>query len=517
MLSLLIYELLGGPRKTVESTGRYTPIAVLTEEGNAVLRRGLIDELASAVEMSDLLGGQFSSQATENLLVPNLLPGAAITRSGGTAAPPSSPTHAPPPAAEAPASLPGVALPAPQQLRTQKYSVTGLLLMFVTFILLLGGLGLGGYAIYHYWITRQIAWSRSAHPRSTATATPRRDLTPALIPTPGPTEEEQATAATPARQTIPSPAPGEAGPAPTVEPLDDFQVKLAAAQELGKSGDWQGALKAYLVLIDQFPERSIPMKRLDNLLAGLHGAEGKLDAQSYEQSQSDLLRAAEKGIVPAMLTIGQFSRESNPLEALKWFEIAAAKGSTPAMIDAGLMYSNRHQPGDDRKALEYFLQAANTGNRVGKYLTGECYYFGKGTQVDVVKAVAFLREAAALREPRAMDLLGTHFRKLRQFDQARKYYEDGAAEGYPLSLSNLAVLYMNGEGVQRSPEIAANLFKQSGEKGDPNGMFFYAGCLEEGLGLQKDTKAAAEWFRRSARAGNIRAIEWCRANDVSFK
>ena len=82
-----------------------------------------------------------------------------------------------------------------------------------------------------------------------------------------------------------------------------------------------------------------------------------------------------------------------------------------------------------------------------------------------VKAVAFLQEAAALREPRAMDLLGTHFRKLRQFDQARKYYEDAAAEGYPLSLSNLGVLYMNGEGVQRSPEIAANLFKQGAEKG----------------------------------------------------
>ena len=110
-----------------------------------------------------------------------------------------------------------------------------------------------------------------------------------------------------------------------------------------------------------------------------------------------------------------------------------------------------------------------------------------------------------MREPRAMDLLGTHFRKLRQFDQARKYYEDAAAEGYTLSLSNLGVLYMNGEGVQRSPEIAANLFKQGAEKGDANGMFFYAGCLAEGLGLQRDTKGAAEWFRRSARAGNPRA------------
>jgi TPR repeat protein len=71
--------------------------------------------------------------------------------------------------------------------------------------------------------------------------------------------------------------------------------------------------------------------------------------------------------------------------------------------------------------------------------------------------------------------------------------------------------------VQRSPEIAANLFKQGAEKGDPIGMCFYAGCLQEGLGLQKDSKAAAEWFKRAARAGNARAIEWCRANGVTYK
>ena len=49
--------------------------------------------------------------------------------------------------------------------------------------------------------------------------------------------------------------------------------------------------------------------------------------------------------------------------------MAAAKGSAPAMIEAGLLYSNRRQPGDDRKALEYFLQAANTGDRRGKSIS----------------------------------------------------------------------------------------------------------------------------------------------------
>ncbi|MBV9105154.1 MAG: protein kinase [Verrucomicrobia bacterium] len=528
MLSLLVYELLGGPRKTVESTGRYTPIAVLTEGGNAVLRRGLTDELASAAEFSTLLERQFPGKGSENTSAPNMVPVSAGTHSGGKEAPPDSPPHASRTPADPPALHPALGAAPSQEFRKRKASISGLLLRFGLFVLLFGGLGWGGYALYCYWMERQIAHFRSAHRRAVPTITPRQESTPALNPTPSRTQEEQPTpsptievqvtpSSTPVQPMTPSPTPREAGPAPTLAPLDDFQEKLTAAQELSKSGDWKGALKEYLSLIDQFPERSIALKRLENLLAGLHSTDGKLDVHSYEESKSDLVRAAEKGIVPAMLIIGQFSRETNPSEALKWFEIAAAKGSTPAAIDAGLLYSNRHQPGDDRKALEYFLQAANTGNRVGKYLTGECYYYGKGAPADLAKAVGFLQEAAALREPRAMDLLGTHFRKLRQFDQARKYYEEAAAEGYPLSLSNLGVLYINGEGVQRSPEIAANLFKQSGERGDPNGMFFYAGCLEEGLGLQKDTKAAAEWFRRSARAGNIRAIEWCRTNGISFK
>jgi serine/threonine protein kinase len=55
LLSLLAYELLGGPREKVETAGLYTPIAVLTTEGNAVLRRGLFDELSSSVELAQQL------------------------------------------------------------------------------------------------------------------------------------------------------------------------------------------------------------------------------------------------------------------------------------------------------------------------------------------------------------------------------------------------------------------------------------------------------------------------------
>ncbi len=54
-LSLLAYELLGGPRATMEETGQYKPIAALTEEGNTVLRRGLLDDYPSAAKLAEQL------------------------------------------------------------------------------------------------------------------------------------------------------------------------------------------------------------------------------------------------------------------------------------------------------------------------------------------------------------------------------------------------------------------------------------------------------------------------------
>jgi serine/threonine protein kinase/TPR repeat protein len=544
MLGLLLYEMLGGPRNIFESTGRYTPIAVLTEEGNAILRRGLTDQLGSAAEMSRLLDIEYPSRAGESAFVPSAATGPAPSAppslsSRGVPPPPVFPVQVqqvsePPPAQPSPSVAPP---PPTKEPGKQKMSLAGTLLMAGFVVLLLGGLGFAGYAIYLKFFGMQMAGNGFSTPaiqetprqRTTPAATPV--ATPAPIPTstpistpiPTPVSSPELTATVaPSATAIPSPPATpvptlmpSATPLPTLSapPLDDFEEKLGEAQALGRTGDWQGAMKAYLALSDRYPERSLALTRLENLLAGLQG-EGKLDPGSFAQAKSDFVHAAEKGVVPAMLIIGTFSRESDPPEALKWLELAAAKGSSLAMVETGLLYSNRRQPGDDHKALEYFLQAANIGDRKGKYLAGECYYYGKGVPADAEKALIFLQEAAALREPRAMDLLGTHFRKVGKFDQARKYYEEAAAQGYALSLSNLGVLYMNGEGVARSPEIAANLFKQGAEKGDPNGMFFYAGCLQEGLGVPKDFKLAVEWFKQSARAGNPRAVEWCRTHGI---
>jgi serine/threonine protein kinase len=60
LLSMLAYELLGGPRTRLEATGQLSPLAALTQEGNAVLRQGVADEFPSAEEFSRQLAAATS-------------------------------------------------------------------------------------------------------------------------------------------------------------------------------------------------------------------------------------------------------------------------------------------------------------------------------------------------------------------------------------------------------------------------------------------------------------------------
>ena len=122
-LSLLAYELLGGPRARVEETGQYKPIAALTEEGNTVLRRGLIDEWPSAVNLAEQLAAAVGVKKSAAIVSARSDPSAIepLTR----ILPPETPTEVP-------------------SRRSSVVSVWRLILA-IGFIALVG---IGGYLIY---------------------------------------------------------------------------------------------------------------------------------------------------------------------------------------------------------------------------------------------------------------------------------------------------------------------------------------------------------------------------------
>jgi serine/threonine protein kinase/TPR repeat protein len=136
-LSLLAYELLGGPRARVEATGRYNPIAALTQEGNAVLRRGLIDEWPSAAELARQLTAAVGvkesaapASASTEFVAANSVP---VVASAESVTPEPRPRTVPP---EVPADL--------ASKRASMVTAWRLILAigFIAFV------GIGGYLIY---------------------------------------------------------------------------------------------------------------------------------------------------------------------------------------------------------------------------------------------------------------------------------------------------------------------------------------------------------------------------------
>jgi serine/threonine protein kinase/TPR repeat protein len=133
-LSLLAYELLGGPRARVEATGRYNPIAALTRDGNVVLRRGLIDECSSAAELAAQLAAAVGIRQTAAPIRPV----------------PESTAHVTSISKEAvtPEPLPRAPLPeTPADLRPKRPSTvsTWHLILGIGFI---AAVGVGGYLVY---------------------------------------------------------------------------------------------------------------------------------------------------------------------------------------------------------------------------------------------------------------------------------------------------------------------------------------------------------------------------------
>jgi serine/threonine protein kinase len=557
LLTLLVYELLGGQRSVVENSGRISPVASLTEGGNLVLRRGITDDYpgsaAMLAELRQIVGGAeptvapiesfvpapvhepepellsdpVASRGTEPETIRNIpgsieastpapVPAMSMTADQTSVPPPLPPGDSRPGATVVPDLLP------PDSPR-RHVSVTGILLAAVVALFLIVILGLGGFLIWGF-IGRT-----NPQPTPFAQVTPSPTSTTLKTPSPKPTGTTLATPSpkptataveTPTSKPTPAIVENTPIPTPSATPVETRQAalqrQLDAAAEMIKNGDWYAGVKQYIQLSNQYSDSEVPREKLENLIAEVRSSK-KIGSANIQEYRADLEQAADLGSIQAMLLLGESTRQTDQEYALRWFEAAAAKGNDHAKVQAGLVLSNRRGEGDAVRAFEYFKSAADNGNSEGKFTAGECYYLGKGTAVDVPKALELLQEAAAMHEPRAMDLLGTHFRRAKDYQKARTYFEEATQLGFVRSMVNLGVLYLQGEGVTQNYQTAAALFKKGADRSDSYGMFFYAECLSEGKGVQKDAGAATEWAKKAAQAGNPLAIQWCKAKNISYQ
>jgi TPR repeat protein len=389
-----------------------------------------------------------------------------------------------------------------------------LICILVGFILVL--LSVGGFFIWRAISNIQEPNIVSVTPTPTAAPTPvvtPRRITP--TPTPTPTAKPTPTF-TPTPTTTPIPTPIAT---PSVVPAkDELATSLKAADDLERAGDWVGALKQFNNILARYPAgEAASRQRLENLLSEVRSSKTKVTPNNFSIIQPDIETAARAGVVQAMLLLAENSVNTQAAYALDWFEQAAAKGNVTAKREAGLFLARHHNSQDDAKAFQYLKDAADAGDAYAKYCVAECYYYGKLVPADENKALTYLQEAAALRNAPAIDLLGSYYRKIHNYETAIAYYQQSIAMQYARSMANLGVMYLLGEGVTKDVPRAVNLFKLSADHNDEVGLYLYGTALTEGINGAKNRAAGTGYIRKAAEMGHPLAVEWCRKNKVPYQ
>ena len=144
----------------------------------------------------------------------------------------------------------------------------------------------------------------------------------------------------------------------------------------------------------------------------------------------------------AALATGAFGLKQSQNESIRWFKMAAEKGSVDGASGLGWAYFNGEGIEQDYKeAAKWFLIAAEKGNPVAQERMGYLYYEGKGVPQE--SGVAF------------------------------GWYKKSAEQGNEGGICGVAMCYLFGKGVEKNDQEALVWFKKAADRGDPIGKQFY--------------------------------------------
>ena len=229
------------------------------------------------------------------------------------------------------------------------------------------------------------------------------------------------------------------------------------------------------------------------------------------------LPLARQGSPSAMRNLGILLQSSDPVQARRWYEKAAAAGDTVAMINLGALLKDT-KPDEARRWWE---QASKAGNPVAMYNLGFVL-----EDSDPVQARHWYEKAAKAGDPEAMNRLGILLKNsepaqarhwyekavdagedraaynlgllLEASDpvEARRWYEKAAETGHAGAMNRLGILLKNSE-----PAQARHWYEKAVDAGEDRAMYNLGLLLEA-----SDPVEARRWYERAAEAGDASAM-----------
>ena len=220
-----------------------------------------------------------------------------------------------------------------------------------------------------------------------------------------------------------------------------------------------------------------------------------LSQERYDKAASYLERSAAKDNYYAAYTLGKLYQEQfndNALAEKHLMHAAEHKDDVMgiAAYRLGKLYLSFQEK---RKALQYFIKAADKDNTYGMYAAGKILLDSRKS-TEVSKGIRYLSSAADKEFEPAIYTLGKYYSSFNN-TKAKEYRKRSAFEyNDPNAQYILGKMYLS----ENKNEMAEKCFRQCALNGNNSGQLAY------GLMLLRDgqKKAAYQWLRKSARSGN---------------
>ena len=283
---------------------------------------------------------------------------------------------------------------------------------------------------------------------------------------------------------------------------------------------------------------------------GDEGAKGlleKLGAPLKPQPSTleEAIKAAEEGSVEAMKMLANYyinrpGGREDLYEAHKWMKMAADRGDEEARESCQRLEAAFN---GETISFEDAKSDAESGEPGAQKILADYYAAGYKTPRDLVKALYWMKKAAASGDPRfaeqaqdfvdnfsdieevirkanagdpfAQAQLAENYIEISQnypdYDQAKGQHEafelaeKSAAKNDPLGLFALGMCYENGYGTEVDLDKAYAFYQQSAQLGNPRGELSLSQAYMMGRGTDYDVEAAMEWFHKAEDHGNPEA------------
>lgn len=236
------------------------------------------------------------------------------------------------------------------------------------------------------------------------------------------------------------------------------------------------------------------IKNLFNVLLKLFGIDKRNDKASLHDNQ-----------FPHSISTGKHQ------DLVKNLELLVDEGNYAACYDLGQLYyhGGNGMEKDIRKAILYFIKAADNGIPEAAYQLGKIYETGVENVLAADQRLSFewYTRAAEACIPEAENNLGSCYFFGRgvdvDYDRAFCLYSSAAKKGNIEAEMNVGICYAAGRGVEQDYTLAYRWWKKAAENGHVKAMVNLATCYEMGVGIAQNKLEAYRWYKNAAELGDV--------------